>query len=63
MDVRENGTEASAVTMIEISVMSMPFPSPPHITFNKPFLMMVIDKLTDGVLFLGKIVNPTAKED
>ncbi|NXP38698.1 A1AT protein, partial [Leiothrix lutea] len=59
VDVRENGTEASAVTMLEISVLSMPFPPPPHITFNKPFLMMVIDKLTDGVLFLGKIVNPT----
>ncbi|NXI30419.1 A1AT protein, partial [Sterrhoptilus dennistouni] len=59
VDVRENGTEASAVTRMEISMMSMIFPPPPRITFNKPFLMMVIDQLTDGVLFLGKIVNPT----
>ncbi|XP_066044825.1 alpha-1-antitrypsin-like [Chamaea fasciata] len=63
VDVRENGTEASAMTMIEISVMSMPFPAPPHITFHRPFLMMIIDKNTDGVLFLGKIVNPAAKEE
>ncbi|NWI35339.1 A1AT antiproteinase, partial [Picathartes gymnocephalus] len=58
VDVRENGTEAAAVTLIEIVPLSLPFPPPPHITFNRPFLMMVIDKTTDGVLFLGKIVNP-----
>lgn len=63
MDVRENGTEAAAVTMMEISPLLLPFPPPPHITFSRPFLMMVIDKTTDGLLFLGKIVNPTAKED
>ncbi|NXA91256.1 A1AT protein, partial [Melanocharis versteri] len=59
VDVRENGTEAAAVTMMEITPLFLPFPPPPHITFNKPFLMMVIDKTTDGLLFLGKIVNPT----
>ncbi|NXB79926.1 A1AT antiproteinase, partial [Donacobius atricapilla] len=58
VDVRENGTEAAAVTVIEMVPMSLPFPPPPHITFNRPFLMMVIDKTTDGLLFLGKIVNP-----
>ncbi|NWW69969.1 A1AT protein, partial [Climacteris rufus] len=58
VDVRENGTEASAVTMLEITPLFLPFPPPPHITFNKPFLMLVIDKTTDGLLFLGKIVNP-----
>ncbi|XP_066408479.1 alpha-1-antitrypsin-like [Molothrus aeneus] len=63
VDVRENGTEAAAVTMMEIVPLSLPFPPPPHITFNRPFLMMIIDKTTDGLLFLGKIVNPTAKED
>ncbi|NXA59381.1 A1AT protein, partial [Mohoua ochrocephala] len=59
VDVRENGTEAAAVTMMEIAPLLLPFPPPPHITFNRPFLMLVIDKATDGLLFLGKIVNPT----
>ncbi|NWH98313.1 A1AT protein, partial [Tichodroma muraria] len=59
VDVRENGTEAAAVTVMEIVPMSLPFPAPHHITFNRPFLMMVIDKTTDGLLFLGKIANPT----
>ncbi|XP_005047598.1 PREDICTED: alpha-1-antitrypsin-like [Ficedula albicollis] len=63
VDVRENGTEAAAVTMMEIMPLSASFPPPPHITFNKPFLMMIIDKTTDALLFLGKIVNPVAKED
>ncbi|XP_066177905.1 alpha-1-antitrypsin-like [Sylvia atricapilla] len=64
VDVRENGTEAAAVTSIEILVGASPqFRPPPHITFDRAFLMMIIDKNTDGVLFLGKIVNPAAKED
>ncbi|XP_023783400.1 alpha-1-antitrypsin-like [Cyanistes caeruleus] len=63
VDVRENGTEAAAVTVIEIVPVGLPFPPPPLINFNRPFLMMVIDKTTDAVLFLGKIVNPTARKD
>ncbi|NWU24387.1 A1AT antiproteinase, partial [Dyaphorophyia castanea] len=59
VDVRENGTEAAAVTMMEIVPLRLQIPPPPHITFNRPFLMMVIDKTTDGLLFLGKIVNPS----
>ncbi|XP_010002035.1 PREDICTED: alpha-1-antitrypsin-like [Chaetura pelagica] len=63
VDVSENGTEAAAVTLIEIIAESAEFPPPPHIKFNRPFLMMIIDKSTDGVLFMGRIVNPTAKEE
>ncbi|NXO85367.1 A1AT antiproteinase, partial [Sitta europaea] len=59
VDVSENGTEAAAATALDIVPMSMPYPPPPHITFNRPFLIMIIDKFTDGLLFLGKIVNPT----
>ncbi|NXV10392.1 A1AT protein, partial [Cettia cetti] len=58
VDVRENGTEAAAVTLLRIVGLSLQFPIPPHITFNRPFVMMIIDKTTDGLLFLGKIVNP-----
>ncbi|XP_010010307.1 PREDICTED: alpha-1-antitrypsin-like [Nestor notabilis] len=62
VDVSENGTEAAAVTLIEMVPLSAEFPPPPHIRFNRPFLMMIIDKITHSILFMGKIVNP-AKED
>ncbi|GAB0190910.1 alpha-1-antitrypsin-like [Grus japonensis] len=63
VDVSENGTEAAAATAIELVVMSAGFPPPLHIRFNRPFLMIIVDKTTHGILFMGKIVNPTAKED
>ncbi|KFV60621.1 Alpha-1-antiproteinase 2, partial [Tyto alba] len=58
VDVSENGTEAAAVTVIELVPLSAEFPPPPHITFNRPFLMIIIDKTTHSILFMGKIVNP-----
>ncbi|NXV90279.1 A1AT2 antiproteinase, partial [Calonectris borealis] len=58
VDVSENGTEAAAVTVIEIIPMSAEFPPPPHIRFNRPFLMIIVDKTTHSILFMGKIVNP-----
>ncbi|XP_074004678.1 alpha-1-antitrypsin-like [Numenius arquata] len=63
VDVSENGTEAAAATLMEVVAMSAPFPSPPHIRFNRPFLMIIVDKTTHSILFMGKIVNPAAKED
>ncbi|NWH23302.1 A1AT2 antiproteinase, partial [Grus americana] len=59
VDVSENGTEAAAATAIELVVMSAGFPPPLHIRFNRPFLMIIVDKTTHGILFMGKIVNPT----
>uniref|UniRef100_A0A8B9FUE9 Serpin domain-containing protein n=1 Tax=Amazona collaria TaxID=241587 RepID=A0A8B9FUE9_9PSIT len=60
--VSENGTEAAAVTLIEVVPYSAEFPPPPRIRFNRPFLMIIIDKITHSILFMGKIVNPN-KED
>ncbi|NXV77890.1 A1AT protein, partial [Atlantisia rogersi] len=59
VDVSENGTEAAAVTALEMVPMSAQIPPPPHITFNRPFLMLIVDKTSHSVLFMGKIVNPT----
>ncbi|NXH75463.1 A1AT protein, partial [Hydrobates tethys] len=58
VDVSENGTEAAAVTAIEIVPLSAQFPTPPHIRFNRPFMMIIVDKTTHSILFMGKIVNP-----
>ncbi|NXD82792.1 A1AT2 antiproteinase, partial [Halcyon senegalensis] len=58
VDVSENGTEAAAATLMDIVPLSLEIPSPPLIKFNRPFLMMIVDKNIHGILFMGKIVNP-----
>ncbi|KAM6359282.1 alpha-1-antitrypsin-like [Alca torda] len=63
VDVSENGTEAAAATVMEAVPMSIEFPPPPFIRFNRPFLMIIVDKVTQSILFMGKIVNPAVKED
>ncbi|NWQ80575.1 A1AT2 antiproteinase, partial [Columbina picui] len=58
--VSENGTEAAAVTVIEIvpTTATAEFSLPPHIRFNRPFLLIIFDKNTHSIHFMGKIVNP-----
>ncbi|NXR13227.1 A1AT protein, partial [Semnornis frantzii] len=58
VDVSENGTEAAAVTVVEVVRLLAMFPSPPRIRFNRPFLMIIVDKIIHSILFMGKIVNP-----
>ncbi|KFQ27731.1 Alpha-1-antiproteinase, partial [Merops nubicus] len=58
VDVSENGTEAAAATVIELVPLSAEIPPPPHITFDRPFLMIIAEKSTHSILFIGKIVNP-----
>ncbi|NXU53820.1 A1AT protein, partial [Turnix velox] len=58
VDVSENGTEAAAATVMEMVPLSAEFPPPPRIKFNRPFLLMIHDKKTESILFMGKVVNP-----
>ncbi|XP_077787631.1 alpha-1-antitrypsin-like [Podarcis muralis] len=55
LNVHENGTEAAAVTFIEIGPTSLP----PEIKLNHPFMFLIMDWLTEAILFLGKVADPT----
>uniref|UniRef100_A0AAR2LUT4 Serpin domain-containing protein n=1 Tax=Pygocentrus nattereri TaxID=42514 RepID=A0AAR2LUT4_PYGNA len=54
--VDEKGTEAAAVTTIEITPDSFS----PIVNLNKPFLVFIVEDSTRSILFMGKITNPTA---
>ena len=56
MEVNEEGTEAAAVTKVE---MALPAPSPPfQMIVDRPFCCAVRDNVTGTLLFLGCIVEP-----
>ncbi|XP_073923019.1 serpin A9 [Castor canadensis] len=57
--VSEEGTEAVAATATNIILRSKDGPSSPIICFNSTFLVMIIDKHIESMLFLGKVQNPT----
>lgn len=55
--VDEKGTEASAVTSVEISLTSMPRELP-KIVFDRPFIYGLVDVTTGIPLFMGIMENP-----
>lgn len=54
--VDEQGTEAAAATSVGIVPTSMP----PTITFDRPFLFAIRERLSGTILFLGVIGDPSA---
>lgn len=57
--VDELGTEASAVTSVEITGTSMPVEPEIRIVFDCPFVYGIVDTITEAPLFLGIMENPT----
>ncbi len=54
--VNEEGTEAAGATGISVGVTSLG----PGFAADHPFLFLIHDNVTGSVLFLGRIVDPTA---
>jgi serine protease inhibitor len=56
VEVNEEGTEAAAATSVTIRELS----ARPRFTFvaDHPFLMMIRDRRTDAILFMGVVVDP-----
>lgn len=57
IQVDEVGTEAAAVTSVEISVTSMP-QNDFDLNFNRPFFYAIQDRDTGAILFMGSVLNP-----
>ncbi|XP_037541653.1 alpha-1-antitrypsin homolog [Nematolebias whitei] len=57
LSVDETGTEAAAVTTLEI----MPLSLPQTIKVNRPFFVFIMERSTKGILFMGRINNPTLR--
>ncbi|MBN3273518.1 A1AT2 antiproteinase, partial [Polyodon spathula] len=57
IDIDEKGTEAAAATGVEIIAISMPL----TLKFDRPFLLVISNRNTKSILFMGKIANPSEK--
>lgn len=56
MDVNEEGTEAAAVTSVEVGVTSMPMR--PRIVVDRPFIVAIRERFSGTVLFIGRVGDP-----
>ncbi len=60
IDVNEQGTEAAAVTAVEIEYTSVSEPS--SFIVDRPFLFILREKKTGAVVFTGKVEKPVYEE-
>ncbi|XP_068004943.1 plasma serine protease inhibitor-like [Melanerpes formicivorus] len=58
LEVDEAGTTAAGATAM---ILNRVFHHTVTIKFNKPFIILISDKETSTILFMGKIVDPTKK--
>ncbi|XP_028461364.1 alpha-1-antitrypsin homolog [Perca flavescens] len=56
LSVAEMGTEAASSTILEM----VPFSMTQSVRINRPFLVFILENVTESILFMGKINNPTA---
>ncbi|XP_063003715.1 alpha-1-antiproteinase S-like [Elgaria multicarinata webbii] len=57
MMIDERGTEAAAASSMDMVPMSVPS----ILTFDRPFITMIVDEITHSILFMAEILNPTEK--
>ncbi|XP_030593594.1 hibernation-specific plasma protein HP-55-like [Archocentrus centrarchus] len=56
LDVDEAGATAAAATGIGIMLLSYHYI--PVLKFDRPFMVMITERNTENILFMGKIINP-----
>ena len=53
VDVNEEGTEAAAVTSVGVGVTSLP----PSVRVDRPYILVIRERLSGTIVFMGKIVR------
>ncbi len=59
VEVNEEGTEAAAVTAVEVGVTSFDPNAPVLFRVDRPFLFFIKEKYTNAVIFAGRMMDPT----
>jgi serpin B len=59
VSVDEAGTEAAAATAVVVALKGLPSP-PIEVTVDRPFVFLIRDIKTGTILFVGRVVNPSA---
>ena len=62
IETNEEGTEAAAATVVEVSNTSAP-PHPFSLNVDHSFLYLIRETSTNSILFMGKVADPAGKLD
>ena len=60
VDVNEEGTEAAAATGVTLKLTSFGPSETPVFRADHPFLFLIRDNKSGGILFIGRVMNPEA---
>lgn len=58
VDVDEKGTEAAAVTSVEVIIVCACGPNYPVFRADRPFLFAIRERISGTVLFMGTVIDP-----
>ncbi|MEF8879447.1 MAG: serpin family protein [Candidatus Thermoplasmatota archaeon] len=59
IEVEEEGTEAAAATGVIVGATSIKPPKTITFKADRPFMFIIQHKITDNILFMGKVTNPS----
>ncbi len=60
IETNEEGSEATAITAVEVGVTSIGPDQPLYFTVDRPFVYFIQEKSTGTILFIGTVMNPNS---